>query len=104
LNIPYVATLALGLRPKQGLAKVWAKKEAHESHVMLPRLQESVKERTLTLLSELPFWELESQWTPKSLENNYRGQNPLDQKVPYIIENLLKLSCRNWARITHLDI
>jgi hypothetical protein len=32
----YVATLALGLRPRQGLAKVWAKSEVQESHFMLP--------------------------------------------------------------------
>jgi hypothetical protein len=31
-----VATLALGLRPRQGLVKVWAKNEARESHLMLP--------------------------------------------------------------------
>jgi hypothetical protein len=30
-----VATLALGLQPKQGLAKVRAKSEARESHFML---------------------------------------------------------------------
>jgi len=30
-----VATLALGSRPKQGLAKAWAKREARESHFML---------------------------------------------------------------------
>jgi hypothetical protein len=32
----YVATLALGLRPKQGFARVRAKREAWESHLMLP--------------------------------------------------------------------
>jgi hypothetical protein len=31
----YVATLTLGLQPRQGLARVWAKKEAQESHLML---------------------------------------------------------------------
>ncbi len=30
----YVATLTLGLRPKQGFAKVRAKSEARESHVI----------------------------------------------------------------------
>jgi hypothetical protein len=35
LNINHVATLALGLRPKQGLAKVRTKREARESHLML---------------------------------------------------------------------
>jgi hypothetical protein len=30
-----VATLALGSRPRQGLTRVWAKKEARKSHLML---------------------------------------------------------------------
>jgi hypothetical protein len=30
-----IATLALGLRPRQGLARVRAKREAWESHIML---------------------------------------------------------------------
>ncbi len=55
-----VATLTLGSRPIQGLAKVRAKYEAQESHFMLPGVQESVREWTLTLLSELSLWELES--------------------------------------------
>ncbi len=33
-----VATLALGSRPKQGFARLWAKKEAQESHRMLLRV------------------------------------------------------------------
>jgi hypothetical protein len=40
----YIATLALGLRPKQGLVKVWAKCEGRESHFMLPGVEESVRE------------------------------------------------------------
>jgi hypothetical protein len=35
LNV-IVATLALGSRPRQRLARVQAKKEARESHLMLP--------------------------------------------------------------------
>jgi hypothetical protein len=31
-----VATLALGSRPRQGLARLWAKREAWESHLMFP--------------------------------------------------------------------
>jgi hypothetical protein len=34
----YVATLILGSQPKQGLAKVWAKREVQESHLMLPKM------------------------------------------------------------------
>jgi hypothetical protein len=40
----FVATLASGLRPKQGFARVWAKKEAQESHLILPGMYESVRE------------------------------------------------------------
>jgi len=40
----YVATLALGSRPRQGLAKEWAKYEARETHFMLMGVQESVRE------------------------------------------------------------
>jgi hypothetical protein len=56
-----VATLALGLWPRQGFARVRAKKEARESHLMLLGVQKSVREWTFTLPSELTFWELESQ-------------------------------------------
>jgi hypothetical protein len=71
---------------------------------MFPGVQKNVREWTLTLPSELPLWELESQCTPKPLESDYKGQNPMDWGVIYIIENLLKLKCLKWARMTHLDI
>jgi hypothetical protein len=91
-----VATLALGSRPRQRLARAWAKREARECG--------RVWERTLTRPSELPFWEFESWWTPKSLENNFRGQNPLYREVLYIIGKLLERRCLKWACTTHLDI
>jgi hypothetical protein len=56
-----VATLTLGSRPKQGLIRLGAKKEARESHLVLPGVQKNVKKWTFTLPSELPLWELESQ-------------------------------------------
>jgi hypothetical protein len=56
-----------------------------------------------TLPSELPLWELESLWTPEFSESHCKGQNPLDWKVPYIIEKLLKRMCPKWAHMTHLD-
>jgi hypothetical protein len=59
-----VATLTFNSRKRQGLARVRAKREAWESYFTLP--------------SELPLWELEPQWTPKSSKNNCKGQNPLD--------------------------
>jgi hypothetical protein len=62
-----------------------------------------MREWTLTLPNELPFWELKSWWTPKFSESNYKGQNPLDWGITYIIENLLERRCLKWARMTHLD-
>jgi len=66
-------------------------------------MKESVKEWTLTPPRELPPWELESRWTLEFLKSNYKGQNPLDWKIIYIIENLLKRRCLEWACMTHLD-
>jgi hypothetical protein len=70
---------------------------------MFPGVQKSVKERTFTFPNELPFWELESQWTPESLEGDCKGQNSLDWKVLYIIGKLLERNCLKWAHMTHLD-
>jgi hypothetical protein len=39
-----VATLVLGSQPRQGLARVWEKKEAREAHLILSGVQESVRE------------------------------------------------------------
>jgi len=69
-----------------------------------PGVQKSVRERTLTLPSELPCWELESRWTPKCSESDCKGQNLMAWRVIYIIGKLLKRKCLKWARITHLDI
>jgi hypothetical protein len=87
-------------RACKGVGQEWAQ----ESHFMFAGVQKSVREWTPTLLSELPLWELESQWTYKSLEGNFRGQNSLDWKVPYTIENILERRCMKWARMTHLGI
>jgi hypothetical protein len=67
-----------------------------------PKNVENVREWTSTFSSELPFWELESQWTLEFSEGNYKGQKSLDSKVRYINGNLLELKCLNWARMTHL--
>ncbi len=96
-----VEALTLGLQPRQRFAKVRAKNEAREPHFMLLRVQESVREWTSTLLSELPLWELESQWTIESSKNDYRGQNTLDWRILYIIENLLEFKCLKWVHMTH---
>jgi len=67
---------------------------------MLPRMWESVGEWTFTLLSELPFWELESQWTLEFSDN----QNPWNWGIICIIGKFLELRCLKWACMTHLDI
>jgi hypothetical protein len=64
---------------------------------------ESVREWTLTLPSEFPLWELDFRWTFKSSKSNYKGQNPLDWKILYIIRKLSGLKCLKWTRMTHLD-
>ncbi len=91
-----VATLALGSWPKQGFARLRAKIGARECGRMW--------EWTLTLPNELPFWELESQKTFKTLKNDCKGQNLSPWGILYIIGNLLKCRCPKWARMTHLDI
>jgi len=64
----------------------------------------SMGEWTLTPPRQLPLWEMESRWTPKTLERDFRGQNSMACDVFYIIEKLLKLRCLKWVRIAHLDI
>jgi hypothetical protein len=92
-----VATLALGSWPRQGVARLLAKKGN-------PRRKENVREWTPTLPRELPPWKLESRWTPECLESDCRGRNPMDWKILYTIEKLLELRCLKWARMTPLDI
>jgi hypothetical protein len=100
LSMIFVITLALGSRPRQGLTRARAKMEAQECGRMW--------KWTLTLPSELPCCELESQWTSsgllESLESDCRGQNPSHWRAIYIAEKLLKRRCLKWACMTHLDI
>jgi len=56
IHIQIVVTLALGSWPREGIAKVRDKREAREAHLILLGVQESVREWTLTLPSELPLW------------------------------------------------
>ncbi len=84
---------SLGLATK---ARAQTKREARDCGRMW--------EWTLTLSSELPFWELEFWRTSEFLQRDCRGQNPLHWWVLYIIGKLLKRRCLKWARMTHLDI
>jgi hypothetical protein len=96
-----VATLALGSRPKQ---KGVAAKRKLGVMPRTPGSARSVREWALTLPRQLPKWELKSQWTRKTSESDFKGQNSSPRRVLYIIKNLLKLKCREWPCIAHLDI
>jgi len=63
-----------------------------------------MREWTFTFLRQLPLWEMESRWTPKTLESDCKGQNSMACGVLYIIGKLLEFKFLKWARITHLDI
>jgi hypothetical protein len=69
----------------------------------LPRMPESVREWAHTLPSGLPLWELESLWSPKLLESNYKGQNSLDWRLHCTNRDILRCKCLKWAYIIHLS-
>jgi len=98
----FIATLTLGSRPRQRACKGASQVEARESHFHAPESAKECGERTFTLPSELPLWELESQWTPKCSENDCKDQNQMTRTILYIIGKLLKHRCLKWARIGHL--
>jgi hypothetical protein len=67
-----VATLALGSRPKQGVARLRAKRETRESRHMLPGVQRvwGHEPSHSQVNSHVGKWSPE--WTPKVLERNYK--------------------------------
>jgi len=86
---------SLVLWPKQGLARLWAKRGSLG-------VKKNVREWTFTLPRELPPWELESRWILECSENDCRGQNPIDWRVFYTIGK--KCRCPKWACMTRLGI
>jgi hypothetical protein len=98
----YCRNLNLGLMTKaracEGACEVW--RLGVTFHV--PRSVQKCEGMNLTLPSELPFWELESQWSPESSESDCRGQNRLDWWITYIIGNILERKCLKWVYMTHL--
>jgi len=86
-----VVTLALGSWPRQGLARMWDKGSPKGTSYTPGSAKECQKMNPHT-----------PKWAP-ILESDYRGQNPLDWKVIYIIGKLLKRRCLKWACMTHLD-
>ncbi len=99
-----VATLALGSRSRQGVARLLTKKETRDATLHAPRSAKSVREWTLTLPSELPLWELESQMDSWIFRVRLQGPKPIGWKSSSYHWKLLKLRCLKWACITHLDI
>jgi hypothetical protein len=89
------------------VARVWAKKEPG-NHITYSRkckkVWGSMREWTLTLPRQLPLWEMESQWTLKTSESDFKGQNSMASSVLYIIRKLLERRCLKWACIAYLDI
>jgi len=53
---------------------------------------------------QLPLWEMESRWSPETLESDFKGQNSMACGVIYIIGKILKLRCLKWSLIAHLNI
>jgi hypothetical protein len=100
----YVKTLALGSRPKQRACKV-ASQEG--SPGVIPHALESVgkcegmnphtPKATLTLGNGLPV-------DSRIFKGDFRGQNSMAWRVPYIIEKILERRCVKWVRMTHLNI
>jgi hypothetical protein len=85
-----VVTLTLGLWPRQRLMKVRAKSEARESHFMLLRVWK-VGENELHTPKWTPTLGIGILMILEFSKSIYRGQNPLDWKVFYIIGKLLEL-------------
>jgi hypothetical protein len=52
----------------------------------------------------IPFWEMESRWTPKTSETDLRGQISMACGDLYINRKFFNRRCLKWARIAHLDI
>ncbi len=75
-----VSTLALGSRPKQGLAKVWAKNEAWESHSMLLGVWESVKEWTLHTPKWTPTLRVGVPMDSQIFREQFQGSKPIRLK------------------------
>jgi hypothetical protein len=42
-------------------------------------------------------------WAPKFSNNDLRGLNSLNWRIPYIIGNILECKCCKWACMTHLS-
>jgi hypothetical protein len=75
-----VATLALGLWPRQGVAKLRVKRNTWESHHMLPGVPKSVREWTLTLPSELQLLGVGIPMDSWIFRTRFQGSQPIASK------------------------
>jgi hypothetical protein len=66
-----VATLALGLRPRQRGCKVVGQEGDMGVTSHAPGSAKSVTESTFTLPSELPWWELDSQMDSQNFKEQF---------------------------------
>jgi hypothetical protein len=92
----FLTTLALDSRPRQGLARVQAKKKTRECG--------RVWEWTLTLPSWTSMLGVEVPMDSRNFIEWFQKENPSPWRVLYIIGKLLKRKCPKWVRMTHLDI
>jgi hypothetical protein len=86
----HVVTLALGSRPRQGFARLWAKRN--------PRSEGKCEGMNLHIPKGASILGV------GILVNSQILRDPLDWKFLYIIGNLLKYKCLKWAHMIHLDI
>jgi hypothetical protein len=100
----FVATLVLGSRLRQGVARLRVKRDTRESlHMFLGVQRVWGNEPSHSQVnSHVGSWSPKK--TPEFLERNCRGQNSSPWRVFYIIRKILKCRCLKWARISHLDI
>ncbi len=99
-----VTTLALGLRPRQGVARLQAKRETRGSHHMLLRMQRVWRNEPSPSQVSSHYGSWSPKWTLEFSKRDWKGWNPSVGKKNYIIGKLLKLRCLKWVRIAHLDM
>jgi hypothetical protein len=90
-----VTTLALGLWPRQGVARLWAKRETRESHNILPRVQRLWRNEPShsQVNSHVASWS--PKWTPESSERDYRGQKPIALKTVISLQSYCSVDVWN---------
>ncbi len=96
-NLHECRNLSLGLATNTKACKVAGQKEAREWRKVWRNEPSHSQE-------SFHFGSLESPWIPEFSKGNYKGQNPMNWWVFYIIEKLLKRRRLKWARMTHSDI